>query len=113
MKRRIYMIIALVLLVTTLAACRSAGGSKQSAEPQNSPTESAAQAEGKVVHGVINKIDNYLLLLTDDGEYHVMDYGEGVTLDDFFEGDTVDVTYTGELDVDSAAPVITSIVKSK
>ena len=113
MKRRIYMIIALVLLVTTLAACRSAGGSKQSAEPQNSPTESAAQAEGKVVHGVINKIDNYLLLLTDDGEYHAMDFGDGVTLDDFAEGDKVDVTYTGQLDVEGTNPVIVAITKAE
>lgn len=113
MKRRIYMMLALVLLVTTLAACGSAGGGKQSPEPQNSPTESAAQGDGKVVQGIINKIDSYLVLLTDDGEYHIMDYGEGVTMDGFAEGDKVDVTYTGELDVDGATPVITSIVKSK
>ena len=31
-------------------------------------------------------------LLTDDGEYQVMDYGEGVTIDDFFEGNRVKIT---------------------
>ena len=107
------MMMALLLMVTTLAACGITGGSKQSAAPQNSPTESAPQVEGKVVQGIINKIDSYLVLLTDDGEYHIMDYGEGVTMDGFAEGDKVDVTYTGELDVDGATPVITSIVKSK
>ena len=61
-----------------------------------------------MVQGIINKIDSYLLLLTDDGEYHIMDYGEGVTMDGFAEGDKVDVTYTGELDVDGACLLYTS-----
>lgn len=113
MKRRICLMLALVLMVTALAACGRTGSGKQSAAPQSAPMESAPQAEVKVVQGIINKIDSYLLLLTDDDEYHIMDYGEGVTMDGFAEGDRVDVTYTGELGVDGVTPVITSIVKTK
>ena len=71
------------------------------------------QKEEKVVRGTINKIDNYLVLLTEDDEYQIMDYGEGVTVDEFMEGDKVEVTYTGELGVDSSTPVIVSIAKVK
>lgn len=113
MKRMICMVMALVLMVTSLTACSLMGGGKKKDEPQSAPTESAAQVEGKTVSGIINKIDNYLVLLTDDGEYHVMDFGEGVTLDDFAEGDKVDVTYTGQLDAEGTKPVIVSITKAE
>lgn len=112
MKRTICMMMALVLMLTALTACGMKSGGKKD-EPKNAPMESAAQVEGKTVSGVINKIDNYLVLLTDDGEYHVMDFGEGVTLDDFAEGDKVDVTYTGQLDAEGTNPVIVSIAKAE
>lgn len=112
MKRMICMMLALVLMVASLTACGLMGGEKK-AEPQTSPTAAADKVEGKMVHGIINKIDNYLVLLTEDGEYHVMDFGDGVTLDDFAEGDSVDVTYTGELGAEGTNPVIIAIEKTE
>ena len=112
MKRTICMVMALVLMITSLAACGLKGSGKKD-EPKNAPMESSAQAEGKTVSGIINKIDNYLVLLTDDGEYHVMDFGDGVTLDDFAVGDKVDVAYTGQLDVEGTNPVIVAITKAE
>ena len=112
MKRTICMMMALMLMVGALTACGMMGGGKKN-EPQSTPMESAAQVEGKTVSGIINKIDNYLVLLTDDGEYHVMDFGDGVTLDDFAEGDKVDVTYTGQLDAEGTNPVIVAITKAE
>ena len=51
------------------------------------------------------------MLLTDDGEYQVMDYGEGVTIDDFFEGNRVKITYTGKLGDENSTPVMVAIEK--
>ena len=42
-----------------------------------------------------------------------MEYGEGITMDGFAEGDRVDVSYTGELGVDGTYPVITAITKTE
>ena len=56
---------------------------------------------------------DYLVLLTGDGEYQVMDYGKGVSADGFAEGDSVEITYTGELGVEGSNPVITAISKAK
>ena len=112
MKRKICLMLVLALMAVSLTACGMTGGSKQSAQPKDSPAASQETPAGKVVHGIINKIDSYLVLLTGDGEYQIMDYGEGVTMDDFMEGDSVDVTYTGELGVEGSTPVIVSIVKT-
>lgn len=112
MKRMICMLLALVLMVAALTACSLIGNEKKG-EPQSSPTTAADKVEGKMVHGIISKIDSYLVLLTEDGEYHVMDLGDGVTLDDFAEGDSVDVTYTGELGVEGTTPVVIAIEKTK
>lgn len=111
MKRTICLMLTLLILGLSLTACGSTGSSKeQTPPPSNTQTATPAQEE-KVVHGIINRIDSYLVLLTDDGEYQVMDYGDNVTLDDFQEGDKVDVTYTGELGVEDNNPVITGISK--
>ena len=53
------------------------------------------------------------MLLTDAGEYQVMDYGKGVNADDFAEGDKVSITYTGELGVEGSTPVIVAISKAE
>ena len=63
--------------------------------------------------GIINQMGDYLVLLTGDGEYQVMDYGKGVSDDGFEEGDSVEITYTGELGVEGSNPVITAISKAK
>lgn len=115
-KRMICLALALMMVGLSLTACGSKGSGKdqQANTPASSPAAGTEQkAEEKMVHGVINKIDNYLVLLTDDGEYQIMEYGDGVTLDDFAEGDKVDVTYTGELGVEGSNPVITAITKAE
>lgn len=112
MKRKICLMLVLALMAVSLTACGMTGGGKQSQQPKDSPVASTETPEAKVVHGIINKIDSYLVLLTGEGEYQIMDYGEGVTMDDFMEGDSVDVTYTGELGVEGSTPVIVSIVKA-
>lgn len=117
MKKTICAVSAL-LLTLSLAACGTPAGETnqdKSASSSSSSSSSSSQSqdaqETKTVQGIINKIDTYLVLLLDDGEYQSMDYGEGVTLDDYFEGDRVEVTYTGELGVEGVAPVITAITK--
>ena len=50
--------------------------------------EPAAGQEEQTLSGVINRMDDFLVLLTDAGEYQVMDLGEGVSLDGFAEGDS-------------------------
>lgn len=109
MKRMVNLMLLLLLVMVPLTAC-GAGGQK---DVQPGPAESGSQAEGKTIHGTINRIGDYLVLVTEEGEHQVMDFGEGVTADGFAEGDSVDVTYTGELGDQEPYPVITAIAKSK
>lgn len=114
MKKTICAVSAL-LLTLSLAACGTPAGETNQDKSANSSSSSSSQSqdaqEAKTVQGIINKIDTYLVLLLDDGEYQIMDYGEGVTLDDYFEGDRVEVTYTGELGVEGVYPVFSAITK--
>ena len=110
MKRLVCMAITLVLAALCLTACGGTGGGSAADKPAASGA--AQQEENKVVHGIINRIGNYLVLLTDDGEYQIMDYTDKAILDGFAEGDSVDVTYTGELGVEGSTPVIVSIEKA-
>ena len=111
MRRLVCMMMALLLAVTCLTACGSTAGGK-TADNKPAPPSASQQVEEKTVHGIINRMGNYLVLLMDDGEYQVMDYGDGVTLDGYAEGDSVNVTYTGELGVEGSTPVITAISKA-
>ena len=114
MKKTIYAVSAL-LLTLSLAACGTPAGEtnqdKSASSTSSSGSFSSSQSqdaqETKTVQGIINKIDTYLMLLLDDGEYQIM----GVTLDDYSEGDRVEVTYTGELGVEGVYPVINAITK--
>lgn len=114
MKRTIC-VLSLMVMMVGLAACQFPGMSKKQTAPM--PTASSAvtaeQKEEKVVHGVINRLGTYLVLLIDEGEYQVMDYGEGVSADGFAEGDKVNVTYTGKLGVEDETPVIIAIEKAE
>lgn len=113
MKRILALSMAALTLVAVLTACGAPKKAAQSPAPSTSQTASPADSETQVVHGTINRIDNYLVLLTDDGEYQMMDFGDGVTLDDYAEGDSVNVTYTGELGNENVNPVITAIEKAE
>lgn len=107
MKRMICLALAALLTVTALTAC---GGGKKEKTP--APSAAAGQEEKKTVQGIINKIDAYLVLRTEDGEYQIMDYGKDVSAEGFAEGDQVVVTYTGELGVENVYPVILAIEKA-
>ena len=113
MKRIFSAMLALMLVVLTLSACHApSGGKTPESTPTGGPTETSAQGEEKVVQGIINHMGNYLVLLTEDDEYQIMDFGEGVTADGFSEGDRVEITYTGILGQDDPAPVIKAIAKA-
>lgn len=112
MKRKICLVLTLVLVMFALSACGKADSGKKADDGSSQP-QSTEKVEEKKVSGIINRMGDYLVLLTGDGEYQVMDYGKGVSVDGFAEGDSVEITYTGELGVDGAAPVITAISKVK
>ena len=88
---------AALMLCALLTGCGRSG----QAEP--------AGQEEQTLSGVINRMDDFLVLLTDAGDYQVMDLGEGVSLDGFAEGDSVTVTYTGGLGDEETPPVVSSI----
>lgn len=113
MKRTFYRIALCALLIVALAGCKPAAdtGKQESAPPDSTPTASAQAVEGKTLTGVINRLEDYLVLLTDDGVYQPMDFGEGVSTQGLEEGDKVEVTYTGELNSVDADPVIVAITK--
>lgn len=114
MKKIVCLMLTLTMLGLLLTACGNTGKDKKmddsTAESSQSETTTG---EEKVITGTINKIDTYLVLLTEDGSYYPMELGEGVVLDDFAEGDSVKVTYTGNLEAEEEIPVITSIVKTE
>ena len=113
MKRILVLGMAALALAAALTACGPFRGAAQSPAPSASQAQPDAGGETQVIRGTINRMDTYLVLLTDDGEYQVMDFGSGVTLDGFSEGDSVKVTYSGELGNEDAAPVITAIEKAE
>lgn len=113
-----YRLLVCAAVILVLAGCKAPAGSggKESSKPapSGSPEVSATQApEGKILKGVINRIGNYLVLLTDDEVYQTMEYGEGVTMDGFSEGDRVEVTYTGVLNSPDEDPVVIAIQKEE
>lgn len=112
MKQKICLVLTLVMVMLALTACGRMGGGKTEDSGSSQP-QYTEKAEEKKVSGVINRMGEYLVLLTGDGEYQVMDFGKGVSADGFAEGDSVEITYTGELGVDGATPVITAISKVK
>ena len=100
MKRAISALLAALMLLT-LTAC-GGNGKKQDAG------ESTA-----TVSGYVNCLDDYLVLLTDDEEYAVFDFGEDVDPAALEEGDRVTVTYTGELGSEDSTPVAVAIEKAE
>ena len=78
----------------------------ESSEQKEEEKEQEQEEQKQEIQGAINKIGSYLVLLVGDGEYQVMDFGEGVTTDGFAEGDQVKITYTGALGDEEHTPVI-------
>ena len=71
------------------------------------------QKEEKTIQGTINKLGSYLVLLTEDEEYQVMDFGKDVDASQFKEGEKVEITYTGDLADEENSPVIVAMEKMK
>ena len=126
MKKMVCTLMTLLLLGLLLTSCGLIGGNsgqkedKEETPPvsdsgedgETSDETSGDSGEGKTVRGIINRIDDCLVLLIEE-EYQVMDFGEGVTPEGFSEGDEVEVTYTGELGAEESTPVITAITRAE
>ncbi|MGI5963401.1 MAG: hypothetical protein ACOX7N_06770 [Lawsonibacter sp.] len=121
-QRMIRFVVLILILGSLLTACSpfdksgapTPEGNKSDSEGsqttvQDKQTPSEEPSVEQVVRGVINRIDSYLVLLTEDDQYQIMDFGEGLAWDDFSEGDHVEITYTGILGDDEFYPIITSI----
>ena len=96
MRRAIIGLLAALLLLT-LPACgggNSAGGAEEGTA---------------TVSGVVNRLGDFLVLLTDDGEYAIFDLGPEVDKSALEEGDQVTVSYTGELGNEKEPPVAVEI----
>ena len=91
-------------------ANQSADNGEDSAEAQDDKEAGDAQEE-QTISGVVNRLDDYLVLLDNDDEYRIFDFGEGVDQSKLAEGDKVTVTYTGEWGSEDPAPVAVSIQK--
>ena len=75
--------------------------------------QSGEEAVGEhTISGVVNRLDEYLVLLDEDGEYHIFDYGIDVDPTSLEEGDKVTVSYNGTLDDEKETPVAVSIDKT-
>lgn len=111
MRRWILLMLVLTMTALTLTACGKAERQKAQDTPQPSQSAAAQPVETKTIQGIVNRMDAYLVLLTEDGEYYTMDYGEDIPIHAFAEGDRVEVTYTGELGKEDLPPTITAITK--
>ena len=132
MKRMIAFALMLCLMLS-LAACGQKDSGKQDDADQDKTTveeqadqpmdnetdasqaqddqESGDAQEEKTISGVVNKVDDYLVLLDNDGEYRIFDFDKELDPSKFAEGDKVTVTYTGELGSEDPAPVAVLIQK--
>lgn len=70
------------------------------------------EEDSATVNGVVNRMGDFLVLLTDDGTYQVFDFGEDVDQGRLEEGNSVTVTYTGELGSEDPVPVAVSVEKT-
>ena len=109
--KRIATVILGAALVPSLASRSTLGlPGKQSASP--APSESGMmEIKTSTITGTINRMDDYLVLLLDNGDYQIFDFDKGLDASTFAEGDKVEVTYTGVLGDENATPVATKLVK--
>lgn len=131
MKRMLAFALMLCLMLS-LAACGQKDSGKQESTDQDQTTveeqanqpadngeestemetaETGDMQEEKTIEGVVNKLDDYLVLLDNDGEYRIFDFDKELDPSKFAEGDKVTVTYTGELGSEDPAPVAILIQK--
>ena len=105
-------LICLTLAFSVFLLLTACGGPAGGGSDAPAPSGDVVQAGDGVVRGIVNRLEEYLVLLTEEGEYLVLDLGEGVSLDGLEEGDGVAVTYTGDLEADDPAPVAIAIVRT-
>ena len=114
--KRVFSLLLAACLVLGLSACSQKG---QKAPDQNSSAQVSSEQSGKdqseteqVITGVVNRLDDYLVLLDENGEYLVFDFGVDVDPTGLEEGDSVTVHYNGELGNEDEPPVAVSIDKA-
>ena len=120
--KRIFCTALMLCLVLSLAACgqsNSNNNSNPSSAPESSVPETSmpessgtAETEAQTISGIVNRLGNYLVLLDDEGNYLIFDFGEDVDSSTLAEGDRVTVTYTGDLGSENPAPVAVAIQKA-
>lgn len=106
MKKLLTLAAVTLCLLAVLTACgaKSADSGDTQEEPQ-----AGESAQEQTIRGIVNRVDDYLVLLDDSGEYHIFDFGENVDPTALEEGDSVTVTYTGTLDSEDPAPVAAAV----
>lgn len=123
--KKIVMLLLTACLLLSLAACgkntedanKNVDDSQTMEESQNTEESQGTEefqepVDEETIEGVINRLDDYLVLLDSDGNYHVFDFGEGVDQKSLAEGDSVKVIYVGVLDQEDPAPVAVSVEKT-
>ena len=79
---------------------------------ETAPAETGTPNEEEhAVSGVVNKLEDYLVLLVGD-DYQVFDFAKDLKVDDISEGDEVTVVYTGTLGDEQNPPVVIEIAKN-
>lgn len=122
MKKLVFTTLLMLCLVLSLVACgqnnsnsnSTPGNAPESLTPESSMPESSMPEgsdaeEAQTISGIVNRLDSYLVLLDDEGNYLVFDFGDDVDQKALAEGDRVTVTYTGELGSENPAPVAVDI----
>ena len=95
------------------AGTSGASSSQTGPEASSEPEGDQSVAEEKTIQGTVNRSGDYLVLLTENSEYIVFDFGPEIDVKTFAEGDDVTVTYTGELGSEDPVPVAVAIVKAQ
>lgn len=90
-----------VIVLTVLMACLFLVGCGK-----------AAPSGGSVYTGVLEEKKDFMIIVTaeDGSESYIFNLGDGTTCEAEV-GDTVEVTYTGELNNIDASPIATAITK--
>ncbi|WP_394884549.1 hypothetical protein [Clostridium butyricum] len=107
MKRFISLFLIVALFTCSLVGC---GSHKDNSDITANDSNQSSETKESVMTGVVNRIDDYLVVLDDEGNYLKFKV-DGISLDGFTEGDEVNITYTGTLSEDSEDLVAKDIVK--
>lgn len=109
--------IMMIIFISALMLV-SCGGKKDASAPEQGETASATQQDTSTITGTIDEIKDFMFVIeADDGNPYAFPYDSGDKpegLADVAVGDSVKITYTGELTVvDNFTGEIISIEKIK